>query len=96
MTNTHTETPSKDIQYPITFLCVDKLTSIIYEAQPINDFVMLRPATPSLYGRLTRLTFEEFTEKFEEFDGNLETIKQDDGNMYVSFKPHYKPQSEKK
>lgn len=83
-------------KHPVTFLCVDKKTFIIYEAQYIQDFVMVRPATPHLYNRLTKMSFVDFCQKFDEFEGNVQTISQGYGDLFVSFDTRRKPQPEKK
>ena len=90
------ETKVNAVKYPAVFLCVDKATSIIYEAQTVNDFVLVRPATPSLYGNLTRLSLSEFSDKFSEYEGDSSTAHTNPGEMFISFDKRPRPQPEKK
>lgn len=53
---------------------VETASGMIYEAQLLPDYVLLRPATPALYSEIRRLNYVEFTRDFEDFCGNREDV----------------------
>lgn len=55
-------------------LYVEKETGFIFEAQLFEKFVLTRHASPGMESMLRKLSIEEFSRKFEEFEGDAELV----------------------
>jgi hypothetical protein len=50
-------------------------TSLIYEVQFFEDFVMARPLSPEFYSAIRQMTWGEFTDEFHEYLGDCYRLR---------------------
>lgn len=56
-------------------LYVEKKTHFIYEVKFFDSFVIVRPATPSFYLAIRKLSHVDFSKEFEEFGGDQDVAR---------------------
>lgn len=54
---------------------VERATNLIYEVRLFPDFALLRPAHPDETSNLERMSLVTFASKFDEYFGDVQTIK---------------------
>lgn len=64
-----------DYAEPITFFYTEKSTRFLYEVQFFEGFVLHRPATPEFSDVLTKVSYRQFEEEFEEFLGDADLLR---------------------
>jgi hypothetical protein len=51
-------------------------TNMLYEVQMFSDFVLVRPASPSLYTAIRKLSVIDFSKEFREYYGDAEAVRE--------------------
>ena len=54
----------------VMMIYTERDTSLLYEVQLFNEFVLVRPASPGFGDVVERLGHDEFMDRFEEFWGD--------------------------
>lgn len=61
-------------EYDDTYLSVHNTSGMVYEAKLHEDYVVVRPATPSLYRNIQKIDYNEFSRDFSDFCGDRESV----------------------
>lgn len=56
------------------YLCVENDSGMVYEAKLHEDYVVVRPATPTLYRNIRKIDYNEFTRDFTDFCGDRDSV----------------------
>jgi hypothetical protein len=54
---------------------VENSTTLLYEVKFFENFVIVRPATPTYYLAIRKLSHHEFASEFSEFFGDKEYVR---------------------
>jgi hypothetical protein len=57
-------------------VCTEISTGILFEVRFFDGFCIVRPATPSFYCAIKKISYSEFSEKFTEFLGDREQVRE--------------------
>jgi hypothetical protein len=66
------ETEDFDDLYGVIY--VERSTSLLYEVKFFADFILVRPASPTFYLSIRKMTPSEFADEFDEYSGNHDEV----------------------
>lgn len=64
-----------DVELEEPYLYVEISTRLLYEVRFFENFVLIRLATPAYYLAIAKISHEEFSARFEEYEGDQEAAR---------------------
>lgn len=70
------ETEEEEDEEDFYELYVEIATNLIHEVQFFDNFCFVRPASPSMYLNIRKLSLMDFTREFREYYGDVQQLRE--------------------